>query len=88
MVPYEAALRLTPMEHKLRPSATRIFRELPNKLATAKLIGKDPADVHILGCSDVSEAYAHAIAIKESIGNSATHNVNIVGIDYTPRLAD
>ena len=68
--------------HKLRLSSTRIFRELPTQNAIAKLLNpNEKSEIKILGCSDGSEAWAHAIVLKEIMGEKAVQNVKIEGID-------
>ncbi|MEB3286823.1 MAG: hypothetical protein VKJ04_04915 [Vampirovibrionales bacterium] len=83
---YSAAWEAHPEEHLLRPYATRIFRELPSMLAITRLTKDRPADVHILGASDGSEAFAYAIAFKESRGHRAHSEVKISAIDQQPYL--
>lgn len=85
---YRKDFKTNPQDHKLRESMTMIFRELPSQLAIAGLIKDKPADIHILGCSDGSEAYAYAIAVKELSGKNAAKNVKITGLDYKESLVN
>ena len=74
---------------KLRRSSTRIFRELPTQNAIAKLLNPDEkSEIKILGCSDGSEAWAHAIVLKEIMGEKARQNVKIEGIDNADYLIE
>ncbi len=90
LMKYEIAKQQFPSEHKLRPYATRLFRELSTILGLTKVIGNQPANIDILGCSDGSEAYAHAhaIAFKEHLGRKAMSNIKIKGIDKQPFLVE
>ena len=85
---YDAAESAEPNEHKLRPHLTRIFREQPSILAIARLIGQTPTDIHVVGTSDGSESFAHAIALKERLGEVAKDNIRIFGVDQEPGLIE
>jgi len=80
---YTRAFTENPDDHALKPFATRIFRELPTTLAMPKNIRNSPTDVHILGCSYRSEAYAYGIALRDQ-----SKNVHISALDYTPYLVE
>ncbi len=74
----------------IKSSSTRIFRELPSELAIAKLLNLNPnqkSQIKILGCSDGSEAWAHAITIKEVMGENAK-NVDIQAVDKAPHMIE
>ena len=86
---YELITMIDSDFHKLRLSSTRIFRELPAQNAIAKLLNPDEkSEIKILGCSDGSEAWAHAIVLKEIMGKKAQQNVKIEGIDKADYLIE
>lgn len=88
---YGFYMQINPDFRKLKTSATRIFRELPTQVAVANLLNPDEkSEIKVLGCSDGSEAWAHAIVMKEVMGEKASKNIKIVGVvkaDYLIELA-
>lgn len=73
----------------IKQHSTRMFRELPTELAMTKLLDSDKkTQINVLGCSDGSEAYAYAIALKENWGEKAKRNVNIKGVDLSPYMIE
>lgn len=72
----------------MKGSSTRIFRELSSELAIARLLDPNQKnEIKILGCSDGSEAWAHAIAIKEEMGEDIS-NTKIQAIDIAPHMIE
>jgi len=72
---------------EIKGCSTRIFREHVSQLALAKLLNpNEKTQIKVLGCSDGSEAYAYAIAMKESMGTKAKENIKILGIDNKPYI--
>lgn len=78
-----------PLFAKLKNSSTRIFRELPSQIAISKLLNPDEkSEIKVLGCSDGSEAWAYGIVLKEEMGDKASQNVKIKGVDISPQMIE
>lgn len=77
-----------PKENQLYEYSTWITRDLSSQLAITNIIKDKPADIHILGCSDGTSAYAYAFAAKKQSGKDADKQVKIIGIDNKPSLVE
>ena len=74
---------------EMKGCSTRIFRELASQLTVARLLRNGQNnEVKILGCSDGSEAWAYAIALKEQIGQKVQETTKIKAVDLAPFMIE
>ncbi len=90
MISYLRDYERNPQDHRLKTYATRMFRELRTTLTTANLIARStkPADLHILGASDGSEVYAHAIALRKAGTKHIGNRVTIHSVERNPQFVE
>ena len=66
----------------IKSCMTKIFRELHSQVTLAKMINPhERTKIHILGCSDGSEAFAYGIIFRTIMGKISKKNVEILGVD-------
>ena len=73
----------------IKSCMTKIFRELHSQVTLAKMINPhERTKIHILGCSDGSEAFAYGIIFRTIMGKISKKNVEILGVDLQKALIE
>lgn len=89
MYTYGMLTTIDPDFKEMKGCSTRIFRELDSQLAIARLLRNGQNnEVKVLGCSDGSEAWAYAIALKEQMGEKAQETTKIKAVDLAPYMVE